>query len=93
MYSEELFSLINKYLPPADQISLLFNVPIDQLDAVKEILQRDFKNTINTYNIRWRGPRFSQLQQSTLKKHATAFSVYVVTRKQKYNQPIYRGSV
>jgi hypothetical protein len=79
--SEELTALISKYTAPKGQISLLFNVPMDQLATVKKVLQGHFKNSKDTYNIRWRGPRHTSMQQSTLKKDAVAFSVYVVPKR------------
>lgn len=84
MFSKPLTDLIYKYKTPKGQISLLFNVPMDQLAEVKKVLQEHFKNSKDTYNIRWRGPRRTDSQQSTLKKDAKTFSVYVVNRRRKY---------
>jgi hypothetical protein len=79
--SKELSDLVHKYNAPKGQISLLYNVPMDQLAYVKMVLQEHFKDSRDTYNIRWRGPRPKNTQQSTLKKDAVAFSVYVVQKR------------
>ena len=83
MFSKALSDLVHQYNAPKGQISLLYNVPMDQLAYVKIVLKDYFKNDKDTYSIRWRGPRHTSMQQSTLKKDAVAFSVYVVPKRTK----------
>jgi hypothetical protein len=84
MFSKPLSDLADKYKTPDGQISLLYNVPMDHLAAVRKVLQEHFEHSKDTYSIRFRGPRPSYMQQSTLKKDATAFSVYVTPKRKRY---------
>ena len=84
-YSEKFYQLLRKFRPAAGQIALLYNVPIAQLDEITKALKDEFNSDkYTTYNIRFRGPRTTANKQSTLKKDATAFSVYEVRRRVKY---------
>ena len=84
MFTNKLDQLWKNYKAPKGQIALLYNVPIAKLDEVTKILKDEFKGNTTTYNIRFRGPRTTAIKQSTLKKDATAFSVYEVRRRVKY---------
>ena len=70
--------LKQKYAAPANQISLLYHVPMDELANTKDILKKIYKYSPNTYDIRYRGPRTGLY--NTLKKDAVAFSVYEIAR-------------
>ena len=83
-----LEDLMSIYKTPKDQSSILFNVPMSELSQVKKVLQEHFKDKKETYNIRWRGPRYTGTKQRTLKKDAVAFSVYGVQRRENY-KPFY----
>jgi len=56
--------------------SFLSNIPIDNLELYRPLLKRIAKTQGKRMRIRYRGPRYDAMRQTTLKKDARAFSVY-----------------
>jgi hypothetical protein len=66
-------AFINRYLDDTSRSSVLFRVPIQDLDRTKGLL----KKIGYSGRIVYRGPRTNQIDPSfTRKKDAVAFSVY-----------------
>jgi len=54
----------------------LSNIPIEKLESYLPIIKETAKKHGKRMRIRYRGPRYDAMRQTTLKKHARAFSVY-----------------
>lgn len=77
----ELFDL-KQWASKDSAISEYDNIPIGRLKNVQGRISDLLKGSEHCLHIRYRGPRFSN-PQHTLKKEATAFSVYLKKRPAK----------
>ena len=59
-------------------LSIFSNVPIIELEIVKQVSKEIAKLQGKKIRIRYRGPRHDAMRMTTLKKDALAFSVYLV---------------
>ena len=66
--------LLEAYRAPRHERAVVKGVPISELDTVRNI----FRQIGTPFRIRFRGPRHDGMRLTTLKRHATAFSVYTV---------------
>lgn len=49
------------------------NIPIEEL----ELVRAEYRNNGIKIRVRYRGPRYDSMRQTTLKRNARAFSVYL----------------
>ena len=68
--------LLQRYASPAQESSLVKGVPLDLLGEMRGII-RKIKFSNQRVNVRYRGPRYDSMRQTTLKRNARAFSVYL----------------
>jgi hypothetical protein len=54
----------------------LSNIPIEKLESYLPIIKETAKKHGKRMRICYRGPRYDAMRQTTLKRHARAFSVY-----------------
>ncbi len=54
------------------------NVPIDQLDSLRQEYKFLAGLTGRKLRVRFRGPRYDMMRLHTMKRHAHSFSVYFV---------------
>ena len=68
-------SFIAQYRSPANETSVIKNVPIEHLIKARQ----EVRNTFPGQRVvaRFRGPRYDSMALHCKKKHARAFSVYV----------------
>lgn len=68
--------LLKQYASPANESSVVKGVPLTLLDQMRSIA-RKIKFSNQRVNVRYRGPRYDSMRQTTLKRDARAFSVYL----------------
>jgi hypothetical protein len=68
-------SFIAQYRSPANENSVIKNVPIEHLVRARQEVRDAFPS--KQVRVRFRGPRFDSMRQTTLKRHARAFTIYV----------------
>ena len=67
-------SFIAQYRSPANEGSVIKNVPIEHLVRARQEMRDAFPGM--KIRVRFRGPRYDSMRQTTLKSDARAFSVY-----------------
>ena len=67
-------SFLTKYRSPANERSVVKNVPIAELISVRQEVRDAYPG--RRVVARFRGPRYDAMRQTTLRRHARAFSVY-----------------
>jgi hypothetical protein len=67
-------SFIAKYKSPVNEASVIKNVPMEHLVKARQEVRDAFPG--RRIIARFRGPRYDAMRQTTLKRHARAFSVY-----------------
>jgi hypothetical protein len=74
--------LLNRYASPADESSLVKNVPLELVEEIRSIINK-IKPADQRVNTRFRGPRYDSMRQTCLKANARAASIYF---NQNWNQ-------
>jgi hypothetical protein len=67
-------SFIAKYKSPVNEASVIKNVPMEHLVKARQEVRDAYPG--RRIIARFRGPRYDAMRQTTLKRHARAFSVY-----------------
>jgi hypothetical protein len=57
-------------------VAIVSNLPIAELENAREVYRVFAKLQSKRMRIRYRGPRYDAMRQTTLKKDARAFSIY-----------------
>jgi hypothetical protein len=67
-------AVINRYRSPANEGSVVKQVPIDQAEYLRELVKRASPG--QRVRVRYRGPRYDHMRQTTLRSNAVAVSIY-----------------
>ena len=73
--SEDQRQLVNTYLSPSTESSVVKNVPLDRLADVKRLVR--ICNPGRIINVKYRGPRHDWMRSTCLKRDARSAAIYV----------------
>jgi hypothetical protein len=67
-------AMIRRYRSPDNELSVVKQVPIDQAEYFRALVKRASPG--QRVRVRYRGPRYDHMRQTTLRRNAVHVSIY-----------------